>query len=55
MEKTITLTEFADELTFRLKQGKTLDCCKDELLKLAEIVKEKLPGEQITVTWKDLS
>lgn len=53
MKKEITLAQFADELKTRLTVGKTLDCCKDELLALAEIVKRKLPQEKITVNWKD--
>jgi len=52
-EKNITLSEFADELVTRLNQGKTVDCCKAELLRLAEIIKKKLPGETIRVEWKD--
>ncbi len=52
-QKEITLTQFADELKTRLMDGKTVDCCKDELVRLAEIIKEKIPGEKITVTWKD--
>jgi hypothetical protein len=53
MEKEITLSEFADELTKRLQDGKTVDCCKEELLRLAEILKEKLPEEMILVNWKE--
>ena len=53
MEKTITLAEFAQELTQRLNDGKTVDCCKAELLRLADILKEKLPEEKILVTWKE--
>ena len=53
MEKEITLSEFADELTVRLQKGKTVDCCKEELLRLASILKEKLPEERILVNWKE--
>lgn len=53
MKKEITLTQFADELKTRLTAGKTIDCCKDELLALAELVKRKIPNEKITVSWKD--
>ena len=52
MKKEITLAEFADELKARIEVGKTVDCCKDELLTLADIVKEKLGREKITVNWK---
>jgi hypothetical protein len=53
MEKEITLAEFAEELKVRLDAGKTVDCCKAELLKLAEIIKAKIPAEKITVNWVD--
>jgi hypothetical protein len=53
MQKEITLDEFADELTIRLNKGKTVDCCKEELLRLAVILKEKLPDEKILVNWKE--
>lgn len=53
MKKEITLAEFADELKARLKDGKTVDCCKEELFTLADIVKEKLGTEKITVNWKN--
>ncbi len=52
MEKEITLAEFADELTTRLNGGKTVDCCKAELLRLADILKAKIPNERILVNWK---
>ena len=53
MEKEITMAEFAEELKTRLNAGKTVDCCKEELLRLAEILKAKLPNEMIKVTWVD--
>jgi hypothetical protein len=53
MEKEITLSEFADELKVRLQKGETVDCCKVELLRLADILKEKLPDEKILVSWKE--
>lgn len=53
MEKEITLLEFADELTVRLQKGKTVDCCKVELLRLADILKDKIPDEKIVVNWKE--
>ncbi len=52
-QKEITLTQFADELKARLSKGKTVDCCKDELIRLSEIIKNKIPQEKITVSWKD--
>ena len=52
-KKEITLAEFADELIERLEKGQTIDCCKEELINLAAIVKEKIGNEKITVDWKD--
>jgi hypothetical protein len=52
-KKTITLKQFADELELRLNAGKTIDCCRDELIKLVQIVREKLPSETIEVDWKE--
>ena len=52
-KKEITIREFANELIERLNAGQTVDCCKDELINLAEIVKEKIGDEMIMVEWKD--
>ena len=53
MEKEITLAEFADEMVERLNAGKTVDCCKEELIRLADILKDKIPQETIKVNWVD--
>ena len=53
MTKEITIREFADELVERLKAEKTVDCCKNELMSLADIVKKEIPDLPITVEWKD--
>jgi chromosomal replication initiation ATPase DnaA len=53
MKKEITIAQFADELKSRLNSGQTVDCCKMELLNLADIVKDKIGSERITVDWKD--
>ena len=52
-EREISLTQFVEELNDRLEKGKTVDCCKEELLRLGKIVKEKIGNEKILVTWKD--
>ncbi|RKX98975.1 MAG: hypothetical protein DRZ90_00720 [Spirochaetes bacterium] len=52
MKKEITIREFADELVERLNADKTVDCCKQELLNLAAIVKDKLADHLISVEWK---
>lgn len=53
MEKEITIADFAQELKKRLNDGKTVDCCKPELIRLADIVTEKIGLEKIKVQWKD--
>jgi len=52
-KKEITLAEFSDELKKRLNDRKTVDCCREELLSLADIVKARIGSEKITVSWKD--
>ena len=52
MKKEITIREFADELVERLDSDKTVDCCRQELMNLAAIVKDKLPDHPITVDWQ---
>ena len=52
-QREITIGEFADDLAKRISEGKTIDCCKEELIKLASIVKEKIGNETIMVNWKD--
>jgi hypothetical protein len=53
MKKEITIAEFADELKSRLEKGKTIDCCREELLTLADIIREKIGNEKIIVNWKE--
>ena len=53
MKKMITVTEFADELVQRIEEAKTIDCCKEELINLATLAKEKIGDEKIEVNWKD--
>ena len=52
MEKEITIAEFAKELTRRIDDAKTIDCCKDEIKRLAKLAAEKMPNEKIKVEWK---
>lgn len=52
-KKEITIREFIDDLEKRIKEGKTIDCCRDDLLRLTEIAKEKLGKEKIVVNWVD--
>lgn len=53
MTKEITIREFAAELVARIDNAKTIDCCKEEIKKLAELAKARLGDEKVTVTWKD--
>jgi len=53
MQKEITIREFADELKMRIDKDKGIDCCKDEIKRLAELAGQKMPEEKILVTWKD--
>ena len=53
MEKEIAIAEFAKELKKRLNDGKTVDCCKPELLRLADIITDKIGNEKIKVSWVD--
>ncbi len=51
MEKEISIAEFAKELKERLNNNETIDCCKPELLRLADIISDKIGDEMITVNW----
>ncbi len=53
MKKKITVSEFADELAQRIDNSKSIDCCKDELMNLANLAKEKIGEELIEVNWRD--
>jgi hypothetical protein len=53
MQKKITIREFSDELTARIDGSKGIDCCKDEIKRLAKLAAEKMPDEKILVTWKE--
>lgn len=53
MKKTITVTELAKELKDRLNKNKSVDCCKDELINLANLASEKIGGEMVEVSWEE--
>lgn len=52
MKREITVKEFVADLVKRIDEAKTIDCCKTELKNLAELAKNKMPEEKITVEWK---
>ncbi len=53
MKKVITISEFAAELEKRIGAAKTIDCCKEEILNLAQIAKENIGDKNIEVNWKE--
>lgn len=53
MKKSITVAELAVELKDRLNNNKSIDCCKEELLNLANMASKKMGQEMIEVSWKD--
>ena len=52
-KKKITVAALADELKTRLNSNQTVDCCKEELINLANLAKEKIGKEMVEVTWKE--
>lgn len=52
-KKLITISALADELKLRLNSNKTIDCCKEELINLANIAKDKIGQEMVEVNWKE--
>lgn len=53
MEKEITVAQFAEELMTRIDRSQTIDCCKDEIRRLAHLAAQKMGAEKILVHWKD--
>ena len=53
MKKRITIKEFSKELISRINASKDIDCCKEEIKKLARLAAKKLPAEKLLVTWKE--
>ncbi len=53
MRKVIKINEFADELIRRIEDAKDIECCKLEIMNLANIAKEKLGDHDIEVEWKE--
>ncbi len=51
--KKISVRQFADELESRLNKNQSVDCCKEELLNLASMAREKMGSELIEVSWVD--
>lgn len=53
MRKQITVAQLADELRERVNQSRDIECCKEEILSLAALAKEKIGQEMIEVDWKE--
>lgn len=53
MKKKITVKEFSKELVSRIDKARDIDCCKEEIKKLARLAAKKLPTEKLLVTWKE--
>lgn len=53
MKKNITVSQLAGEIMERLENSKTIDCCKEEIMNLANLASEKIGQEMIEVSWKD--
>ncbi len=53
MNKEITIREFAIELMNRIDTAKGIDCCKEEIKRLAQLAKDRMPDEKILVAWKE--
>jgi len=53
MKKIITVKEFAKELELRIDKNKGIDCCKEEIKKLADLAAKYIGDKEIEVNWKD--
>lgn len=53
MKKSITMEQFTRDLIQRIDKHKDIDCCKEEIKRLAEMAKEHMKDKTITVEWKD--
>jgi hypothetical protein len=53
MKKEITVKELCVELKKRIEEHKTIDCCKEEIVNLANLASEKIGHEMILVDWID--
>ncbi|MDH4200596.1 MAG: hypothetical protein OEV66_09475 [Spirochaetia bacterium] len=53
MKKEITVRELCQELKKRVGEAKTIDCCKEEIVNLANLASEKMGHEKIMVDWVD--
>lgn len=53
MKREMSVSEFVDDLISRIDAAKTIDCCKEEIKRLAELAKQRIGDERIEVSWRD--
>jgi hypothetical protein len=53
MKKILSVKDFADELVQRIDSKKGIDCCKEEIKKLAALAKKYIGDKEIEVDWKE--
>ncbi|MDH4263266.1 MAG: hypothetical protein OEV78_09510 [Spirochaetia bacterium] len=53
MKKEITVKELCSELKKRVNDSKTIDCCKEEIVNLANLASDKIGHEKVMVDWVD--
>jgi len=53
MTKVIKVKDFADELMRRIEKNNSIDCCKEEIKKLANMSKKYMADVDIEVNWKE--
>lgn len=53
MKKEITVKKFTELLIMRIEAAKDINCCEDEIRKLAKMASEKMGNEKIEVDWVD--
>jgi hypothetical protein len=53
MKKRITVKELSKELVARINKHKHIDCCADEIKRLARLAAAKMPNTKVLVTWKE--
>ncbi len=53
MKQQVKIKDFADALLKRIKNDETIDCCKEEIEKLAKLIKDKLPEETLEMEWHE--
>ena len=53
MKKTITISQFVEDLIKRIDEHKDIDCCREDIKSFARHVRDRIGGENIEVEWKD--